>query len=1101
MASSSQQPSSSSTSIRKHKFEAFLSFRGEDTRYNFTDHLFVYLRDNGINTFRDDQLERGEEITSELLKTIEESRISIAVFSKNYAHSKWCLDELAKIMECRKEKQQIVLPVFYHVDPSDVRKQTGSFGEAFSIHERNVDEKKMQRWRVSLTAASNLSGYHVKNDGYESEIIEEIADDIHRKLDHKILDVGQHIVGMDAHLEELKSLINIGENDICMVGIYGLGGIGKTTIAKYICNKISDQFERISFLENIREKSKATSGLLQLQEQLLDNVLKAKEKIKLSNIPEGINVIKNRVCSKKVLIVLDDVDCSDQLNALAGNCDWFGLGSRIIITTRDKHLLPIQLFSWNAFKTNRPIESYASLSEHAVGCVKGLPLALKVLGSFLFSKTKAEWESALEKLKRKPNMEVQNVLRISFDGLDETEQELFLDIACFFKGQPKDFATRILYGCNFHPKVGMRVLSDKCLITLRGRFIGMHDLLQEMGWEIVRQTSPKEPGKWSRLWDPEDIYRVLTRNTGTETIEGIILDLDMPKPKQIEFTTEAFKMMKKLRLLKVHQDAKYDGIHWKAVTAPKVHFSGDFEFPSYELRYFQWDGYPLESLPSNFHGEELVELKFRSSNIKQLFQENKLLEKLKVINLSDSQHLIEIIPNISNAPNLEILILNRCQNLESLPSDICKLKYLTNLCCSQCTKLKIFPEIKEDMKRLRELHLDFTSIQELPSSVKRLKGLEYLNLFGCYSLLSLPDSICNLRSLKTLNISSCWNLEKLPLSGLCSLRELNVRHSNLRQGAILSGICCLYSLQRLNLRRCNLVEGEILTEICHLSMLKVLDLSGNHFSSLPAGISQLSELRVFRLRHCKMLQEIPELPSSLRDIDAHDCACLKTLSSSASLPWKRQLWCSLFNCFKSEVQDLECGRRWSGAKFDYRFYDGYDGKGINIFMPGSCGIPEWIKHQKMGSEVTIELPMNWHEDKNLLGFVLCSLYVPAKDELKEVKASYHLYCQLIINGDHFESLFFISFCHCYESDASDQVWLLYYPKIGIPARYRSNQWRNLEVIFHNINEDKPVKVEKSGVHLIYDQGEGSGAADTNVNMKRSLEDVETTQLRTHTIKD
>ncbi|XP_034676940.1 disease resistance protein RPV1-like [Vitis riparia] len=862
MASSSQQPSSSSISIRKHEFEVFLSFTGVDTRYNFTDHLFVYLRDKGINTFRDDQLKRGEEITSELLKTIEESRISIAVFSKNYAHSKWCLDELAKIMECRKEKQQIVLPVFYHVDPSDVRKQTGTFGEAFSIHERNVDEKKMRRWRVSLTAASNLSGYHVKDDEYESEIIKEIADDIHRKLDHKILDVGQHIVGMDAHLEELKSLINIGENDICMVGIYGLGGIG------------------------------------------------------------------------------------------------------------------------------------------------------------------------------------------------------------------------------------------------------MHDLLQEMGWEIVRQTSPKEPGKWSRLWDPEDIYRVLTRNTGTETIEGIILDLDIPKSKQVEFTTEAFKMMKKLRLLKVHQDAKYDRFHWKAVTAPKVHFSGDFEFPSYELRYLQWDGYPLESLPSNFHGEELVELKFRSSNIKQLFQENKLLEKLKVIDLSHSQHLIEI-PNISNAPNLEILILERCGNLESLPSDICKLKYLTNLRCSECRKLKFFPEIKEDMERLRELHLNDTSIQELPSSVKRLKGLEYLDLSACHSLLSLPDSICNLRSLKTLNIDFCWNLEKLPenleslqclekfyaqcvrcqwpsLSGLCSLRELYVSRSNLRQGAILSDISCLYSLQRLNLSHCNLVEGEIPIEICHLSMLKVLDLSSNHFSSLPARISQLSELRVLRLRHCKMLQEIPELPSSLRDIDAHGCACLKTLSSSASLPWKRQLWCSLFNCLKSEVQDLECGSRWSDAKFDCHFYDG---KGISIFMPGSCGIPEWIKHQKMGSEVTIELPMNWHEDKNLLGFVLCSLYVPAKDEL-EVAANLSV-CELIINGNHFESLFFSSFCDCYVSDASDEVWLLYYPKIGIPARYRSNQWRNLEVIFDDyIIEGKPVKVEKSGVHLIYDQGEGSGAADTNVNIKRSLEDVE-----------
>ena len=169
MASSTQKPSSSSssssTSIRQYNFDVFLSFRGEDTRYNFTDHLFVNLNRAGIKTFRDDQLERGEEIKSKLLKTIEESRISIVVFSKDYAQSKWCLDELTKIMECREEMEQTVFPVFYHVDPSDVRNQKkGSFGEALSIHERTVDEKKVQRWKDSLTKASNLSGFHV-NDG------------------------------------------------------------------------------------------------------------------------------------------------------------------------------------------------------------------------------------------------------------------------------------------------------------------------------------------------------------------------------------------------------------------------------------------------------------------------------------------------------------------------------------------------------------------------------------------------------------------------------------------------------------------------------------------------------------------------------------------------------------------------------------------------------------------------------------------------------------------------------------------------------------------------------------------------------------------------
>ena len=141
----------------------FLSFRGEDTRYNFTDHLYTHLLRSGIKVFRDDRLTRGEEIQHELLKAIENSRSSIIVFSKNYAESRWCLEELAKIMECRQEFGQIVLPVFYHVNPSDVRKQTGSFGKAFTNHEINW-KNKVQIWRDALTEAGNISGWYV-NEG------------------------------------------------------------------------------------------------------------------------------------------------------------------------------------------------------------------------------------------------------------------------------------------------------------------------------------------------------------------------------------------------------------------------------------------------------------------------------------------------------------------------------------------------------------------------------------------------------------------------------------------------------------------------------------------------------------------------------------------------------------------------------------------------------------------------------------------------------------------------------------------------------------------------------------------------------------------------
>ena len=176
---------------------------------------------------------------------------------------------------------------------------------------------------------------------------------------------------MNFHLEELKSLIKIESNDVRMIGIYGLGGIGKTTIAKVVYNNISHQFESRIFLENVREKSKDHSSLLQLLKELLNGVVTGKTK-EISSVDEGIHVIRNRFHSKKVLLILDDVDNLKQLKFLAGEHGWFGLGSRIIITSRDQQCLnvhevdasykvevlnykeSIQLFCQHAFKQNIP---------------------------------------------------------------------------------------------------------------------------------------------------------------------------------------------------------------------------------------------------------------------------------------------------------------------------------------------------------------------------------------------------------------------------------------------------------------------------------------------------------------------------------------------------------------------------------------------------------------------------------------------------------------------------------------------------------------------------------------------------------------------------
>ena len=163
---SSSPPSSSSSSSRECKYDVFLSFRGEDTRTKFTDHLYSALKRKGISTFRDNEkLKRGTFIAPELLKAIEESRFAVVILSTDYASSRWCLTELTKIVECMEKMQLVVLPVFHYVDPSDVRNQRGTFAKAFAEHEEHLKNNigSVQMWKTALTKVADLAGWDLKN--------------------------------------------------------------------------------------------------------------------------------------------------------------------------------------------------------------------------------------------------------------------------------------------------------------------------------------------------------------------------------------------------------------------------------------------------------------------------------------------------------------------------------------------------------------------------------------------------------------------------------------------------------------------------------------------------------------------------------------------------------------------------------------------------------------------------------------------------------------------------------------------------------------------------------------------------------------------------
>ncbi|KAJ0954897.1 putative TIR domain-containing protein [Helianthus annuus] len=230
MASSSSSATSSDHNKKRYQYDVFLSFSGEDTRRSFVDHLNNALQGYGIRTFKDDErLRKGKEIKDDLLKSIEDSRICIIVFSKKYASSSWCLDELVKIMECQRTPDQIAIPVFYDVEPTEVRKQSGSVGEAFAKHNNKVvawkpltktvlekaharhTNKKLGKWRKALKDAANLCGWELKNtaQGFHLYIFDGTlcdSDPLHR-TNYAFCDMLKEIGFNGKHNEELWSAL------------------------------------------------------------------------------------------------------------------------------------------------------------------------------------------------------------------------------------------------------------------------------------------------------------------------------------------------------------------------------------------------------------------------------------------------------------------------------------------------------------------------------------------------------------------------------------------------------------------------------------------------------------------------------------------------------------------------------------------------------------------------------------------------------------------------------------------------------------------------------------------------------------------------------
>ncbi|GLJ30475.1 hypothetical protein SUGI_0603170 [Cryptomeria japonica] len=474
--------------------------------------------ERGCRAFLDrEEIKGGDSIPFAIRNAICSSLVQIAIFSKGYAESSWCLDELHLMLQ---QTDALFIPFFYDVQPWELRHikdEKSQYGVAFSDYRskgRYLD--KLDEWKNALKSAADVSGYELSHSSHQYNLCENIVSRVlqlvQERRNSKPLNVAKYPVGLADLIQDFESCCT---GKVMIAGIYGLGGSGKTTLAKELFNRKRSDYHAASFLSDVRE-SHANRDLQCLQSQLLKDLFPKDSEI--SSVHHGIGELKDRLGRARhlhFLIVLDDIDHQDQLDALLPE-GMLSSSSLVIITTRDQSILmgadirykmkelnrdrAKELFCSHAFRIGDPPIAYEKLVESFVEFCGGLPLSLKILGAHLYGRDEYYWQLQLEKVKKIQPKDIMQRLKISFDGLDQEEKHIFIDIACLFnkkkKSNLKSKAILVWNLSGWSAKHAVQTLQDKCLIEVSWFKFEMHDHLRDLGRQMADELGPP------RLWRP-----------------------------------------------------------------------------------------------------------------------------------------------------------------------------------------------------------------------------------------------------------------------------------------------------------------------------------------------------------------------------------------------------------------------------------------------------------------------------------------------------------------------------------------------------------------------------------------------------------------------